>query len=161
MGLLIYDAKSATHLMSCGTAVDVDGTFYAGTGLPDGTYDVYLYVNGFLGRKFNDVKVLRGEFTGLNATLINGDINNDNVVGQADLEVIYDNYYLSTKDSVWERINRDFITPKMCDLNCDGVVDPKDKDIVMKNWERKGDSYPKCKEAAPKKQTQKKGRGRS
>lgn len=100
---------------------------------------------------------MNGYFTGLDTTLINGDIGDD-LIGQADLDVIYDNYYLSPKDSVWERMNRDFVTPKMCDLNCDGVVDPKDRDIVMKNWERRGDwalanakPKPKSKKSARKK----------
>ena len=45
----------------------------------------------------------------------------------------------------------------MCDLNCDGVVDPNDRDIVMRNWDWKGYPYPKRKEPAPKKAKRKKG----
>lgn len=156
MYIVIYDAKSTNHICSCRTTVDVDGTFYA-CSMPNGTYDLYLFVSGFLGRKFNDVKVVNGDFTGLNATLVNGDINDDNVINQGDYDQIDTNYNLTFRDTTWDRMDYHFVTPKMCDVNCDGSVDAKDRAVVMKSWERKGDSCPKWKEAAPKKAKRKKG----
>lgn len=116
-----------------------DGKFYLGWTLGNGTYDIYLRVRGFLWKKFNDVVVTDNRLSGLNATLVNGDIDGDNSIDIGDYSLISDNLGLDESSTTWTRMNEKFVTPQDCDLNGDGVVDVGDYAIVSANFNMAGD----------------------
>jgi hypothetical protein len=107
--------------------------------LGNGTYDIYLRVRGFLWKKFNDVVVTDNRLSGLNATLVNGDIDGDNSIDIGDYSLISDNLGLDESSTTWTRMNEKFVTPQDCDLNGDGVVDVGDYAIVSANFNMAGD----------------------
>lgn len=137
---IVYFNSSSTTVLGTGhSMVAPDGLLYAETDLPTGTYDIYVRVKGFLRKKFDNVSVTDGIYSGLTATLVNGDINRDNSIDVADYALISANYSLSDSDTTWDRIDENFVAPKDCDLNGDGSIDIADYAIISANYNQEGD----------------------
>lgn len=136
----IYMNQAGTEVLATGQCeTGADGKFFLGWTLGNGTFDILVRVRGFLWKKFNDVQVTDGRLSGLNATLVNGDIDGDNSIDIGDYSLISDNLGLDESSSVWTRMNEKFVTPQDCDLNGDGVVDVGDYAIVSANFNMVGD----------------------
>lgn len=137
---IVYMNSSSTVTVGMGSSeVSPDGLLYAGTNLATGSYDIYVRVKGFLRKKFDNVGIDNGFYSGLSATLLNGDINGDNTVDIGDYALISTNYNLTESDTTWTRIDENFVAPKDCDVNGDGSVDVGDYAIVSANFDQEGD----------------------
>lgn len=136
----VYCNSAGTQVISTGQCdIGPDGKFFLGWVHPNGTYDIFVRVRGFLWKKFNDVVVSDGKLSGLNATLVNGDIDGDNTIDIGDYALISDNLGLDESSTTWTRMNEKFVTPQDCDINGDGVVDVGDYAIVSTNFNMAGD----------------------
>jgi plastocyanin len=81
-------------------------------------------------RKVITVDPSAGDATGVNVTLLPGDINNDNTVNIADLGMLADTFNLTPSSPKWNA---------NADLNCDGVVNILDLGLLADNFGKSGD----------------------
>jgi hypothetical protein len=106
-----------------------DGTFSLPSGLT-GTYDVAVKGSHWLSRKISSVALTGStEVGGLNFSLVNGDVNGDNVINLADLMKIAAAWRSTPTSSNWN-VN--------ADVNGDGTVNLADWMVVAKNWRQTG-----------------------
>jgi len=113
------------HGLSTTTAtVNLDSAgYYSLGGVQYGTYDLAFKASHWLRRVLKDV-VINGNVSGQDASLINGDIDGDNVVGKADYDILQLDWNTSAPRS---------------DVNGDGLVDLIDFGYLMANWGKAGD----------------------
>jgi hypothetical protein len=120
----------------------VDDPFTWSTTLnPDGTYvipapaeTVNIGVNGskWLRKTATNVTV-SGILSGLNATLLPGDLNGDNVIDIDDFSLFAQAYGSVPSSPNWN---------PSADLNCDGVVDLNDFSLFAQDYGLAGDPAP-------------------
>ena len=89
-----------------------------------GVYDLAFKASHWLQEVVSNVTV-SADVSGINASLINGDANGDNVINYLDLAVLA---------TTWQKA-----TDLRADFNGDGIVDQLDLDILSKNWDLSGD----------------------
>jgi Dockerin type I domain/Bacterial protein of unknown function (DUF922) len=109
------------------TALNADGAFFFND-IPPGAY--YLAIKG--DRWLRRVIPLHanGDVSGVTAALLAGDINNDNVVDDADYQLLRAAFRSRPGDANWN---------PQADLNCDGVVDEADLRLLQSNFGQAGD----------------------
>jgi alpha-tubulin suppressor-like RCC1 family protein len=100
--------------------------------LPAGTYNVGINGSKWLRTTLTGVAV-SGNITGLNATLLPGDINGDNVVNIEDFSLFAAAYGSDPTSANWN---------PNADLNCDGVVDINDFELLAQDYGLTGDPAP-------------------
>jgi len=71
-----------------------------------------------------------GDVSGVTATLLPGDVNNDNSVDIADLSALADAFYTGPNDPFWN---------PQADLNCDGGVNITDLSLLADYFFTSGD----------------------
>jgi hypothetical protein len=124
-------------LVSTGTTVlttnlDSAGNFTL-TGIQPGTYRVGAKAFHWLRAIHSGVTVVAGSNTNWGtATLLNGDINNDNFVEDQDYSLLGAAWYSQVGDGNYN-IN--------ADLNGDGFVEDQDYSILGTNWYVEGDEF--------------------
>jgi kumamolisin len=104
---------------------------YTLTGVPNGTYTIHVKGAKWLARNVAGVVVNNGAVSGVNATLLPGDINNDNVVDLNDFALLAQAFGSSSSSANWNA---------NADLNCDGVVDLNDFSLLAEDFGLAGDS---------------------
>jgi uncharacterized membrane protein len=112
---------------------DIDGV-YRFQCLANGTFDVYISADNFLRKKLaNRTFSSTGVSPPLSVSLINGDIDGNNVVDRSDYRAIL------RRIAATELGGSVGIPPTTVDLNGDGVVNMNDAKIVAKNLNKQGD----------------------
>ncbi len=120
----LYQAGTNTLRSARTFRTDPVGNFNTYTNIMSGTVDITVRAPGTLVRKVSNVS-LNSDVSGLVFTLINGDVNNDNVIDDADLLAVLFAFGQSGTHEA--------------DLNNDGVVDDADLLIVLFNFGAVGD----------------------
>jgi len=92
-----------------------------------GTYDVYLKVSHWNRKKVASVVLVAGTKSGIDATLVNGDVNGSNAITSGDLGILKTNYLLSVPVGT------------LGDLNESGSVTSADLGILKTNYLLAGD----------------------
>lgn len=125
MQIKVYaQGSSAVPLRTGAVSLDGNGRGVAGLSLPYGTYDVWGKVPTHLARRLSGWSFL-AEGAPLDfGALLAGDLVNDNVVDQADVDYM---------ESVW------FTSDPIADINRDGTVNSLDFAILNGNWGKTGD----------------------
>lgn len=126
----IMPAGSSTALDTQTVALGSGGGLSLNTTVPFGNYDIYVKVNHWLRRKIAGVSLGMAGASGLNYSLVNGDVNGDNVVSLGDLGALRSAFGSTSGDSNWN---------PLADLNGDGVVSLADLGILRSNFALQGD----------------------
>jgi hypothetical protein len=116
--------STAMPVYTTTAALDGSGKAILGLGLPYGTYDVWGKVPTHLARRVRGWSFGNGRALLDFGMLLAGDLVNDNVVNQADLD--YMTAHWLTNDPI-------------ADINRDGVVNSIDFAILNSNWGKMGD----------------------
>lgn len=119
---------TTTVLDSYTTTLDATGGFTVSTNRI-GYYDVAIKSSHWLRAVVGNVAFGSGGANGLNVSLVNGDINGDNVVSLSDFSALRTAFNSSPSDPNW---NPD------ADLNGDGVVSLADFSILRNNFNQQG-----------------------
>jgi hypothetical protein len=106
-----------------------DGS-YTIDAVPNGTYTIGIKGPKWLKTDLTNVDVSGGAVTGVNATLLPGDINGDNVVDIQDFSLLAAAYGSDSSSSNWNT---------NADLNCDGVVNIEDFSLLAADYGLSGD----------------------
>ena len=110
--------------------LNADETYQFSTGLV-GKFDVEAQGQTWLSKRISNVTLgVGGVVTGLSFSLVNGDVNGDDVIDLADLVEIAAAWRSTPDSDNWD---------PCADLNGDGVVNLADWMIVAKNWRKSGD----------------------
>jgi hypothetical protein len=120
---------STGSIISQNVTLSSTGTFSLAA-IPNGTYTVHIKGAKWLAKNVTGVVVKNGAVSGVNATLLPGDANGDNVVNLADFDILAAAYGTSTGESAF---NTD------ADFNCDGVIDLTDFDLLAADYGLSGD----------------------
>jgi hypothetical protein len=106
-----------------------DGSYTLPGVLPK-NYSLAIKGRRWLQKVISGVNASGGSVTGVNATLVPGDINNDNKVNITDLGLLSDAFNSQPGALNWN---------VQADLNCDGKVDITDLGILADNFNKNGD----------------------
>jgi len=123
----VYQAGNLIESHPVSLAANGDYSFSRGL---SGTYDLFLRSNHFLNRRLSGVQ-LGTNVAGVNATLINGDIDGDNSITVFDYDRLSAAFDSTTGGSGWD---------VQADLDGDGAVTVFDYDILSQNFDQSGDS---------------------
>jgi alpha-tubulin suppressor-like RCC1 family protein len=100
--------------------------------VPADTYNIGVNGSKWLRTTLSGV-VASGNVAGLNATLLPGDLNGDNVIDMSDFSPFAEAFGSSSGASNWN---------PAADLNCDGVVDIQDFSLFAQDFGLTGDPAP-------------------
>jgi hypothetical protein len=100
--------------------------------LPPGTYNIGINGSRWLRTTLTGITV-NGVVSGLDATLLPGDLNGDNVINLADFSLFAAAYGSDPTSPNWN---------PNADLNCDGSVDISDFALLAQNYGLTGDPAP-------------------
>jgi len=117
----IYATKTVT--------LDSNGLFSAAIDLKDGNYDITVRSPHFLQKRFANIAAATNVSLGTMA-LINGDVNGDNRVDNADQTALTAAFRSTSAKANWN---------PNADLNGDGQVSASDQAILSKNFGKVGD----------------------
>src|SRR5262249_2329337 len=104
------------------------GTFTL-TDIPPGAYNLAIKGSKWL-RKVVAVNASNGNVSGVNATLLPGDVTGNNIVDIAYLAELADAFNTTPASPHWNA---------NADLNCDGKVDILDLGLLADNYGKSGD----------------------
>jgi len=119
----VRTAGTTTVLDTINTTLDASGNFSVGT-TRTGTFDVAIKASHWLKRNTASVSFGTTGASGINASLVNGDIDGDNVVGPNDLNLLRSAFGGNNAAA---------------DLDGDGVVGPSDLNIIRATFGQSGD----------------------
>lgn len=104
-----------------------------------GSYDLYVRGDRWLWKKIGTVSLIGNNVSGQNATLLNGDIVDDNIINTDDYLAL--STYFDTDDTIggWTTEDGNGITPEHCDLDGSGGVNTDDYLILSENFDNAGD----------------------
>jgi hypothetical protein len=105
---------------------------YTLTGIPAGTYNIAAKGDRWLQAVALNVDATSGA-SGVNLTLLPGDLNGDNQISLADLLILLKAYGSTPSSSNWNPV---------ADLNCDGQVSLTDLLLLLKNYGKVGQTLP-------------------
>jgi hypothetical protein len=123
------------------TEIAADGSFsFSATGVPAGTYDVYLKPDNYLARRVGDVSIGAGATNIAITNMVPGDIDvaEDNQINGSDVSVII-NAYNTALDADGLGNPSPGYNP-IANLNCDGFVDALDLSLLIFFFPSSGDS---------------------
>jgi probable HAF family extracellular repeat protein len=126
----IRSPGTTTSLDTHVVPLDASGNFSFTTSLPAGAYDVAVKAPHWLRKAMYSENVGMYGVNGLNCSLINGDVNGDNVVSLADFGQLRAAFGSSSGSGNWN---------PNADLNGDGAVSLADFGILRANFGRQGD----------------------
>jgi|GEM_PF-2314863 len=109
--------------------------------LPNGTYSMFVRGRTWMWSS-RSINLSATGATGLDFTLINGDIDGDNSVTVFDYDKLSSYFDKSSADSDWNTPDGDGIRPSAADLDGDGAVTVFDYDILSRNFDANGDPHP-------------------
>ena len=115
-----------------------DGRIFVGDS-PAGTYDIGIKGFNTLRSTLHNVTLTGGNATGLTATLLSGDANNDNSVDSNDFDLLASSYLLSNGTFLSGTSDPGFVLG--ADFNYDGSIDSNDFDLLATNYLVTGDDY--------------------
>ncbi len=119
-------------------AADLDGGSYEiPPGLSSGNYKVYLRVPGSLRKRVDVTYDSSVGLSGVDATLLFGDLNGDNYVSQAEVDFVYANISTTVLPYQWDV--GDNYSVGLCDFNRDGSVTSADYNLASPNVGYYGD----------------------
>lgn len=121
----IRNAGTSTVVFTQSVNLDGGSNYQVTTGLANGTYDVYIKGSHWLRKKIANVGIAGGSAVGVDASLLNGDVNGDNAVNLTDYNLLKDTFGTTTNGP--------------SDLNGDGTVTLADVNILKDNYGRNGD----------------------
>ncbi|MBS1704565.1 MAG: hypothetical protein JST40_01720 [Armatimonadetes bacterium] len=125
---------------SVGTAtLDAAGNFTIPSGGFVGNYQVFVKGSHWLRRASAPVNIGPGGVSGLTFDLINGDIDNDNMVTVFDYVVLSEYFDRTSDDADWNAIGANGSAPKDADLDGDGAITIFDYVILSDNFDMFGD----------------------
>jgi subtilase family serine protease len=125
-----YTAGTGTLVDTKVTTLDSSGNFTVTTTAPGGNYDVYAKCSHWLRRKSPNHSIVFGNVTGLSFSLLNGDVNGDNVISLSDFTKLRAAFASTPSDPNWN---------PNADLNGDGAVSLGDFTILRLNFGQAGD----------------------
>ncbi len=100
---------------------------------PNGSYTLHIKGLKWLAKNATGVVVNSQTVTGVNVTLLDGDLNNDNVIDLNDFSVMASAFGTSVGQAGWNPI---------ADINCDGTVNMTDFNLFSPNFGLMGDPVP-------------------
>jgi hypothetical protein len=106
-----------------------DGS-YSLANVPNGTYTAAIKGAKWLQTDVQNVVVNGANVTGVNATLLPGDANGDNVVNLLDFSILASAFGSAVGDPAWNAA---------ADFNCDGVVNLTDFGLLAEDFGLAGD----------------------
>lgn len=115
-------AKLARTIKHVGSAGE-----YTLDGVAPGTYSVAFKGTTFLAGVVTGVTVSSADVTGVDVSLLNGDVNGDNFIEESDFGAISEDWYTAS------------LPTRGTDLNGDGFVEESDFGILSTNWYQGGD----------------------
>jgi hypothetical protein len=111
--------------------VDQNGDFSTpASGVTPGNYDVFVKVEGYLQKGFDNVSIGSGSNNLVVGSIIGGDLNGDNAVTAADGTVASDAFLSTTADPNFNPI---------ADYNCDGAITAADVTVISASFLMTGD----------------------
>jgi hypothetical protein len=126
--LRLHDGGNTIPLISY---LASDGS-YSLPDIPAGNYDIAFKASHWLQSVTSNVNVQGTAATGPSVSLLNGDVNGDNVVEDQDYSLMGVAWYSSVGDPNYN-VN--------ADLNGDGSVEDQDYSIMGLNWYKSGDVF--------------------
>jgi alpha-tubulin suppressor-like RCC1 family protein len=123
-----FRPTDGSDTISLTVTLAADGSFQL-PGLPRKSYSVRIKGSRWLAKTVS-IDASNGDVTGLTATLLPGDVNNDNTVNIADLGLLADAFNTTSSSGHWNA---------NADLNCDGMVNIADLGLLADNFGKSGD----------------------
>ena len=111
------------------TTLDSSGNFTVKNVAP-GTYNIAFKAGHWLQKVVSSITIY-SNYSGIRASLVNGDVNGDNVVNAADYTAMRAAWNTTSSSSKWNA---------NADLNGDGRVNMGDYNILKKNWNISGNN---------------------
>lgn len=110
------------------------GLYAFTTDLAAGTYDIAFKGRPFLRRRVNGMVLGASGATGVNATMIGGDINDDNRINLSDFSKLSTYYGLTNASANWTTADAAGVRPKDADITGDGRVNLSDFSLLSTNY---------------------------
>lgn len=126
----IRQPGSTTPLDTEIVPLDANGNFSTSTSVAPGTYDIAVKTSHWLRQRLANQTITTAGAIGLSYSLVNGDVNGDNVVSLGDLGQLRTAFASSSGDPNWN-VN--------ADLNGDGAVSLGDLAILRTHFSQQGD----------------------
>lgn len=127
----IRNVGSTTAIDTQTVTLSATGAFALTSTVAPGTYDITVKGSHWLRRKASSITVTSSGATGLTFSLINGDVNGDNVVSLGDLGALRLAFSSSAGDPTWNA---------NADLNGDGAVSLGDLGILRSRFGQAGEN---------------------
>lgn len=134
-----FGIYSGTTLVDTKTATLSSSGAYSFTTLITGNVQIRAKSIHWLGKLSSSVN-LNSNVSGLNFSLINGDVDNDNDISILDYIKLSESYGLDTTAPNWNTPDADGVRPKDTDLDNDGEVSILDYILLSTNYGLQGDS---------------------
>ncbi|MBS1705412.1 MAG: hypothetical protein JST40_06030 [Armatimonadetes bacterium] len=119
-------------------SLDASGNYSLATSLV-GNYKIAATASHWLRKLSGTVNITASGASGVNFTLINGDIDGDNSVTIFDYLVLSDYFDKNESDSDWNTVGSNLHAPKEADLDGDGSVTVFDYVVLSNNFDKTGD----------------------
>lgn len=133
----LVDAGGVTGLSKT-VYVDGTGSFSLTTAL-SGTYRVLAKGPSFLRRELGTVSLSGGSSDSGSATLLAGDIDDDNAITVFDYNLLSEFFDKTSSDSDWLTVSPNGFAPVAADLDGDEAVTVFDYNLLSKNFDQVGD----------------------
>jgi hypothetical protein len=111
----------------------VSGSSFTATGLPAGTYDVFVKLNKHLKKGFADITISSGSTSISGGSFIPGDVTGNNSIGIADFSAFSAAYGTEDGEAGFN---------PSADLNCDDAISLPDFSIFSSNFGTDGEEPP-------------------
>ncbi|MBS1705675.1 MAG: hypothetical protein JST40_07355 [Armatimonadetes bacterium] len=136
-GTIEYREPGTTNVvLKRGMKIDPSGTYEAGAPAA-GTYDVSIKVGSWLRKTLSNVAITSS--SSADFSLINGDIDRDDMVTIFDYVTLSDYFDKSSADTDWNTVGANGFAPVDADVDRDGVVTIFDYLTISNNFDMSGD----------------------
>lgn len=129
---------NGTVLETLNAVLDADGNFETNT-TKRGTLDIVVKASHWLAKKLPNVEMTDFGSYGLAWSLVNGDIDGDNIVSLLDYDKFSTYFDKSSSDSDWNTPDGDGVRPSDTDLDGDQFVSLLDYDLFSDHYDEMGD----------------------
>ncbi len=129
---------SGTILDTETVALDGSGNYSFTTAL-SGTYDIYAKGSHWLRKVQSNVAISGSGASGVNFSLPNGDIDDDNAVTVFDYGILSDYFDKTSGDGDWNTVGANGASPAMADIDGDEAITVFDYGIISTNFDMSGD----------------------
>ncbi len=132
----IFDPAGTTVLETKNVTLASDGSYSFTTTL-SGAKDIRFKITHWLAKRVS--ATISTTTTGVNASLLNGDADQDNLVSVFDYGIMSDYFDKTSADSDWSTIGSNGYAPVDADMDEDGVISVFDYGIISDNFDKSGD----------------------